>query len=170
MQDFQNNRGLTIVEALVTLVILSFGLIPAISILSSSTKLSSLIENNLIAAHLAEEGVEIIRSLRDENWLNSISHSNGLVGNWRVEWNTNSTTNLPVAVGTNPTLNFDTSTGVYTYSNCGSCIGTGFKRSVTVVQTNNSCNCELVVVSRVEWPQHGTIKIQNVESHLFDWQ
>jgi len=166
-KKYQN--GLTIIEALVALVVLSFGLIPAISILSASTRLSALIVNNLIAANLAQEGIEVIRSLRDANWFNYRSYDNGFIGNWRVEWNTNGTTIPLIPVGTNPPLNFDTSTGIFSYSSCPSCIQTGFKRWVSVTTTANPCNCELVVVSRVEWSQHGKIRTQNVEAHLYNW-
>lgn len=161
------SAGLTLVEALVSLVILSFGLIPALAILSSSTRISSLIKNNLIAANLAQEGVEVVRSLRDANWFANRPFDNGLVGQWRVEWDTNWITKPPVAVGTNPPLKFNLATGTYNYLTGED---TNFRRWISVVVTANPCNCELVVVSRVDWIQQGKAKTINVESHLYDWK
>ena len=170
---FKVKRGLTLVEALVALVVLSFGLIPALAILSSSTRLASLIKNNLIAANLAQEGVEVVRSMRDANWFANLSFNNGLVGNWRVEWNTSLLSvpsRPPLAVGTNPPLNFDSSTGLYSYSICGTCISTNFRRTISVTLTAAPCACELIVVSTVTWLEFNKIRTVNVESHLFNWK
>ncbi|MDP3696477.1 MAG: prepilin-type N-terminal cleavage/methylation domain-containing protein [Candidatus Taylorbacteria bacterium] len=173
---YTGQAGLTLVEALVTLVVLSLGLIPALAIVSSSVRIAALIENNLIAANLAQEGVEIIRSLRDANWfaVPARSFDNGLVigsvGQWRVEWNTNWATNPPQAAGTNPPLKLDSVTGTYTYASCPTCADTGFKRHVTVTKTTDPCGCKLIVVSRVDWTQHRSTRTINVESHLFDWK
>lgn len=161
------SAGLTLVEALVTLVILSFGLIPSLAVISSSTAITSLIKNNLIAANLAQEGVEIIRGLRDANWFAGRAFDNGLQGNWMVQWNTDWSTNPPQAVGTNTPLKFDSSTGLFNYSTG---VDTNFKRYVSIVKTADPCGCKLVVVSRVDWVQQGRAKTINVESHLFDWK
>lgn len=168
MKNFKTKEaGLTLIEALVTLVVLSFGLIPSLAILSSSTRISTLIKNNLIAANLAQEGVEIIRSLRDSNWFANLPFDNGLVGEWRVEWNTNWSSNLPQAIGSHPYLKFDPNTGTYNYSTGAD---TSFKRSVTVTKVVHPCDCELKVVSKVEWIRYGTVRTQEVESHLFNWK
>ncbi len=161
------SAGLTLVEALVTLVVLSFGLIPTLAVLSSSIRLASLIENNLIAANLAQEGVEVVRSLRDANWFANRPFNNGLVGSWRVEWNTNWTTNLPQPIGLNQSLKFNSSTGIYNYSTG---VDTNFKRWITVAMSPDPCNCDLVVVSNVQWIQQGKTRTKNVEAHLFDWK
>ena len=167
LAKFKKQKGLTLVEAIVALVVLSFGLIPALAVLSSSVRISSLIENNLIAASLAQEGVEVMRSLRDENWFRNLPFDSGLQGNWLVQWDTNGTTRPPQPVGSNPPLKFDSATGRYNYS-----IGldTNFKRAVSVVLTADPCACKLVVVSRVEWTQQGRTRTINVESQLFNWK
>ncbi len=163
---------MTLVEALVSLVVLSLGLIPAIGILSSSVRLASLIKNNLIAANLAQEGVEIVRGLRDEDWFKNpaVPFGTGIVGSWLVDWNTSlisGSANLPQLADTNPPLKFDPTTKLYNYTTG---IETNFKRYVSVTMAANPCLCELIVISRVEWSQQGTARIQNVEAHLFDWK
>ena len=167
---FKSQKGLTLVEALVALLVLSFGLLPALAVLSSSTRIAVLIENNLIAANLAQEGVEVVRSLRDANWfaVPARPFDTGLQGNWIVQWDTSwNSLNLPQPVGSNPSLKFDPATGRYNYSTG---LNTNFKRAVSVVMTANPCGCELIVVSRVDWPQRGIMRTINVEAHLFDWK
>ena len=165
-----SRAGFTLVETLVSLVILSFGLIPTLSVIVSSVNISRIVRNNLISAGLTQEGIEVIRSLRDANWFRSSPNfHDGLIGTWRVDWNTNWTTNLLQAVTpeTNPFINFDPATGLYTYT---SGFPTIFKRLVTVSLTANTCNCELVVISEVTWSDFHRTRTIRAESHLFNWR
>ena len=168
-----DERGLTLVEALVSLVVLSLGLIPSLAILTSSTRISALIKNNLIAANLAQEGIEVVRAVRDSNWFAAgnppfyrylVDCGGPTTCNWRVAWDTNGPL---LALGTNPPLKFDSATGTYNYSTG---IDTGFKRVITVTKVVSPCDCELKVISRVEWIRYGVVRTQEVESHLFDWK
>ncbi|MDP3792118.1 MAG: type II secretion system protein [bacterium] len=165
----KNQRGFTLVETLVSLVVLSFGLIPTLSVIVSSVNISKIMRNNLVAANLAQEGVEVVTSLRDSNWFNGVNFDNGLVGTWRVEWNTNWASNPPQSVTpeTNPFVRLDPATGLYNYTT-GS--PTFFKRLVTVSLTANTCNCELVVVSEVTWSDFRRTRTIKAESHLFNWR
>ena len=51
-------RGTTLVEAIVVVFILSFGLIPSFFTVISANNLATSIKNNLVAANLAQEGFE----------------------------------------------------------------------------------------------------------------
>ena len=161
--------GFTLVETLVSLVILSLGLIPTLAVITSSVNISKIIRNNLIGAQLNQEGLEVVRSLRDANWFNGSGFNNNLVGTWRIEWNTDWTTNPPVATNplTNPLLKFDQTTGLYSYS-----IGqdTFFKRLITISMIANTCNCEMLVRSEVAWTDFRRTRTIMAESHLFDWR
>lgn len=160
------------IETMVALVVLTVGLIPLLALVTSSVNLASLIRNNLIAANLTQEGLEVMRGLRDANWLVSPtppSFEAGLIGTWRVEWDTTilgTPTKLPEAVGTNPPLKFDSTTGVYNYSTGTDTI---FRRTVTV-STVGACDCEIMIVSEVTWTQSGRNRTVSAESHLFDWR
>lgn len=170
IKKLKNQSGFTLIETLVSLLVLSLGLIPTLTVITSSINISRLITNNLIAANLAQEGVEVTRSLRDANWFReSPNFYDGLIGSWRVDWNSNWTNNLPktVTVENNPFLKFDSVTGLYNYS-----IGTDtpFKRLITITLTANTCNCELVVVSQVSWSDSRRTRTVQIESHLFNWR
>lgn len=152
--------GFTLIEALVALVILTVSLGPALVLSSNISSTSSVIQNNLIAANLSQEGVEVIRALRDSNWHNGLLFDNGLTdGVYRIEWNSNSL----IALGSNPPLKI--STGLYNYS---SGTDTKFKRTVTINKINSE---ELKITSEVTWTERGN-RIRNVkaESHLFNWK
>ncbi len=153
------------VEGLVALLVLSLGLIPAFGIILVANNFVFSIRNNLIAANLAQEGVEVARALRDANRFSGRAFDFGLGnGSYLVEWNSNSL--LPV--GSNPFLKVS-SQGLYNYS---SGTNTIFRRRLLVTKIDpGGCNCELRVVSEITWVERkGVTKVVNVESHLFDWR
>lgn len=164
------NKGTTIIEAMVAVLILSLGLIPVLSSILMASNLSSRITNNLVAANLAQEGVEIVRAIRDGNWLASESFDRFLADcgqatcEGRVEWNTEG---YPMTVDDNPTLMIDAN-GLYNYTT-GS--ATPFSRKVSITKIDpTGCNCEIKVVSEVSWLEKNTLKSVQVESHLYNWR
>lgn len=155
-----NSKGFTLIEALVALVILTIALGPALVLSSNVSSVASVIQNNLIAANLAQEGVEVVRAIRDSNWYNGLAFDTGLSdGDYRIEWNSTSL----IALGSNPFLKKNS--GLYNYS-----LGTDtvFKRIVTITRISSE---ELRVVSSVTWTERGE-RVKNIktESHLFDWK
>ena len=155
-----NSKGFTLIEALVSLVILTVALGPALVLSSNISSTASVIQNNLIAANLAQEGVEVIRALRDASWYNGLSFDTGLAdGIYRTDWNSN----ILITLGSNPPLKV--SDGLYNYS---SGTETMFKRTITITKINSE---ELRVVSDVTWTERGNrTRDVKVESHLFDWK
>jgi len=156
------NRGFTLIEVLVSLVIITVAMGPVIILATSAVNVTSRIEHNLIASNLAQEGIEVIRNIRDTNWANNRSFDNNLpVGTWRVQWDTIG--GGLMAVTPNPVLKKNN--GLYNYV-----IGTDtvFRRTVTISKPNSG---ELVLVSSVTWLERGNInRTISAESHLFNWK
>ena len=154
------NKGFTLIEALVALVILTLALGPALVLSSNISSTASVVRNNLIAANLSQEGVEVIRALRDANWFNVLSFDAGIAdGIYRIEWNSNAL----ISLGSNPPLKINA--GLYNYS---SGTDTKFKRTVTITKINSE---ELRIISDVTWTERGNrTRDVKVESHLFDWK
>lgn len=157
---FNLNEGFTLIEALMALVILTISLGPALVLSSNISSTASVIQHNLIAANLSQEGVEVVRALRDANWHNGLAFDTGLAdGIYRIEWNSN---NL-IALGINPPLKI--TSGLYNYS---SGTDTIFKRALTITKINPG---ELRVISSVTWTERGDrSRDVKAESHLFDWK
>ena len=142
------------------LVILTLALGPALVLSSNISSTASVVRNNLIAANLSQEGVEVIRALRDANWFNGLSFDAGIAdGIYRIEWNSNAL----ISLGSNPPLKINA--GLYNYS---SGTDTKFKRTVTITKINSE---ELRIISDVTWTERGNrTRDVKTESHLFDWK
>lgn len=158
----RETKGFTLVEALVALTLLTVGLIPAFIQASSAVTLSSSVRNSLIAAHLAQEGVEVVRAARDGNWFAGQPFNTGLTSctsGCRVQYDSA----LTQPLGGNPALKLDPLSGLYQYS---SGTDTLFHRTITITAPTSH---ELAVFSAVTWRERSGDKTFTVEYHLFDW-
>jgi len=155
-------RGFTLIEALVALVLVTVAMGPVLILATSAVNVASRIEHNLIASNLAQEGIEVIRNIRDTNWLNGAAFDNNLsAGTWRVQWDT--VGGGLMAVGSNPILKKNN--GLYSYTTG---TDTVFRRTVTISKPNSG---ELILISSITWVERGSInRTVSAESHLFDWR
>ncbi len=80
------NKGFSLIEVLLTISIFSMFMVALIGVLSIGEESSSLAGKRIQAVYLAEEGLEALRNIRDENFINLVNGSYGLVkiGN---QWN-----------------------------------------------------------------------------------
>lgn len=64
-------QGFTLIEVLVAIFILTVGVVGVFALINQALVSSSILINRLIASYLAQEGLEIMRNIRDTNWLES---------------------------------------------------------------------------------------------------
>ena len=139
---------------------LSIALGPSLILTTNINNTAVVVKNNLIAANLAQEGVEVIRGIRDTNWFNGVAFDTGLAnGAYRVEWNSDTL----IALGTNPFIKEDN--GLYNYSTGNNTI---FRRTISILKVNAG---ELRIISEVTWEERGArARSSTAESHLFNWK
>ena len=157
-----DKNGFTLIEAMVALVLITIAMGPVFILATSSVNVASRIEHNLIASNLAQEGIEVIRNIRDTNWTAGATFDSNLpTGTWRVQWDT--VGGGLMAMGSNPVLK--KSNGLYNYL-----VGTDtvFRRTVTISKPNSG---ELILISSVTLLERRNInRIISTESHLFNWR
>lgn len=73
-----NNRGFTLIELVIAIFILVFAIIGVYNAFSTVVVLTTGASSRFTAAYLAQEGIEIVRNMRDNNWLNSLDWKTGL--------------------------------------------------------------------------------------------
>jgi len=69
MKLLNNQKGLTLIEVIVALAIIVMGVVAGLTLTVYNLKASMYGEHQLVAANLARESLEIVRSKRDTNWL-----------------------------------------------------------------------------------------------------
>ncbi len=125
---FINQKGFGMVELVITIVILGFGLFSLLNLMSFLVRADRINKIDFIALNLARQGVEVIRNIRDSNWLSGKKWDDGLsLGNdysgivdfdlntnkWKVDF-------LPNSIDDNYTkLYFNEKEKIYTHQPIG---------------------------------------------------
>lgn len=158
-----SERGFTLVEVLVSLFILSIAITSITALITSNDQTAVSIRNNYIASGLVQEGVEIVRNLRDSDSLASRSFGMSLNdGTFIAQWNPAGLS--PINPDSELFLNINSSNGLYAYN-----VGTPtiFKRLITI--TTPRADIEKKIVVTVSWQERNRSLSVSAESHLFNW-
>jgi len=156
------NKGFTLIETMVALGVLVFVLTGMVSLIILNITNAKNIEKNLIAGNLAQEALEVVRSMRDNDWLEGNNFGDFILvsgDEYSVQWDD---TDLSRGLVAQP-LNFDEATGLYSYDNGEPTI---YTRKVLIDQVTDK---EIKILVTIEWIlRSGSAQLQ-AESHLFDW-
>lgn len=159
----RSRAGFTLVETLVALTVLTVGLTAGYAAAVFSSTLATSIRNNAVAGNLAQEGAEIIRSIRDTNWFASAPFDTGLAaGDYEVVIYAQA-----AATPYQARPMYITPGGLYQYATGPGYTLTPFRRKISISKPSA---VELRVVSEVTWTDRGRDREVAVESHLFDWK
>ena len=158
--------GFTLIETLTALAIFTVSVVALISITSQGISSSTYLKNKFISSLLAQEGIEMVRSVRDREitagntWsgifaglLNDCSPVSGVSAGCvldaeGVAKGVASTPPIPCGVSIQfcPPLGYDNATGFYNYNSAPSF----YTRLITI---NSLSPSEVEVVSQVVWPR-----------------
>ncbi len=178
------NQGNTIVETLIAVGVISVGLIGVISLVVGAVSASSKSKNVIVANNLAREGIEVVRSLRDSNWLNKgVAYDDGILppdlnDNGSVycrnlfEPDLNQWSLEKFAEGAAPKDLFDDKYQLY-FSDSDYYHYDGIENNQTeywrvIIITKNSSS-EFKIVSKVGWYEDGKQKQVDLEDVLTNW-
>jgi len=156
-------RGFTLLEVMVAIFVIMVGITGTLGIIQQGISYIQLCSSRLVANYLAQEGIEIVRNIRDTNWLerrtnSGITWSDGIPsGNWEADYKTQNLTRS--YAGTY--LNIDNS-GFYSYSS-GS--PTKFKRKISIAKDTDI----LKISVQVEWRERGKDYQVTVQENLYKW-
>ena len=162
--------GFTLLEVIVGIYIILMGLGGSLSLITYVLANSSASVNRVIAANLAQEGIEIVRNMRDltsdtggqPGWVYWFSCNCGPPdGDWRAQYD--DTGNL--AIDWDRYLLFDASAGLYQYQTGTE---TPFKRKIHVQRL--ASGVEAIVTSEVSWTEKGRAYLVKADSRLWNWR
>jgi len=152
-------RGFTLLEVILAIFVIMVGIAGTLGIIQQGISYTQLSSSRLAANYLAQEGIEIVRNIRDANWLKMSTWSDGIPsGDWEADYKTQ---NLTRSYAGTP-LNID-SNGFYSYFS-GS--PTKFKRKITVAKDTDI----LKISVQVEWQERGRNNQVTVQENLYNWR
>lgn len=189
-------KGFTLVETMIAVTILTLSVVGPLFTASRAIVAAQGARDQLTASYLAQEGIEYVRLMRDNEYL--AAHQAGGANVSSAAWN-NFLTNpaggaddftisgcMATACTLDPSAPSGTGVG-HALAPCaaGSCaplhlsgyytqqsVGTlqPFTRTIQALPTIPSSPNEEIIVSKVTWDFHGTSYSMSVTDHLTPWQ
>ena len=159
-------RGFMVIEAAFSIFIVGIALVAFLAVLGAMYKTEFGKRDYVIATNLAQEGIELVRNVRDNNW-KTPGVTDGFVapfpatGDYCVDYSG------PPATNCANKLYRNNNTGLYTYSSTNAKI-TKFSRKVVI---KNSGADAKEITSTVTWkPSGATTEVKIVmEDTLYAW-
>jgi len=156
--NLKNQKGFTLAELLITIFVFTVGILGIYLVVQNSYATINYARNRLIAIYLAQEGIEIVRNIRDTNWLEETSWDDGLPQgtNFGVQYNRNfllaNYGNIPLKIDNNGFYNYDVGQT------------TEFKRKINITKLDDHT---LNITVEVEWSDKFSPII--IQERLYDW-
>jgi len=167
------NKGLTLIEAVIALFLITMGMVGFFSLFQKIINYNTVISSRLIAAYLAQEGIEIVRNIRDNYWLDtdpsmtwddfrgdgSLYCSSGCEFDYEsLDFNSFGQGDDYLKIDDN-----GDNKGFYNYTDGPT---TKFKRKIIITSSENE---EVNVVAEVRWTEKGQDYEIKVQENLYKW-
>lgn len=165
MKNNQQEKGFTLIEVLLALSIILIGIVAVFRVEVYVMEAARIANAKFKATFLAQEGMEVVKGIRDSNWLNERAWDAGLgaTGNSNVEYNSFALNNVP------DNLYLDGS-DIYTHNSVGT-TPTIFSRHIEITYLVDSDGITYMQAkSVVDYVLKGQIRSIVVEEHLYDWR
>lgn len=158
--NLKNQKGFTLAELLITIFVFTVGILGIYLVVQNSYATINYAKNRLIAIYLAQEGIEIVRNIRDTNWLEEEeSWDEGLFeGTSRVQYDKD----FLLPDGGETHLRIDNN-GFYTYDD-GTNSETPFRRKVDITKIDDDT---ILVTVEVKWSDKFSPVI--LQEKLYNW-
>ena len=165
--------GFTLIEMMIAVFVMVVGIVGAMSLIQRVIFSSSISSSRLIAAYLAQEGAEIVRNVRDTNWLEARFSLNpwdeGLTGcsgvGFIADYNGLNQIDPAFLCYSGQYLNIDAG-GFYSYS--PGVQQTKFKRKILITQGSNPDMRNVLI--EINWTDKGASYSLSVQENLYNWR
>lgn len=172
--------GFSIIEASVVMAVVSIGLLGVFSLVMQNIQVQRVSKNMLIASMLAQEGIELVRNVRDENWIADPPVA------WDMDISDDTTfiidnmqSNIITIDNSVNTINeaaarlYLDGNNFYTHASTGN-TATQYYRLITATPGGDlnadGGNDYYSVKSHIQWQDKGVLKDYIAETYLYDWR
>ncbi|MEI6529747.1 MAG: prepilin-type N-terminal cleavage/methylation domain-containing protein [Candidatus Falkowbacteria bacterium] len=160
----KNRSAFSLIEVITVLFVISLGMIGVLSLIVQNIQSQSLNKDTLIAYQLAQEGVELIRQVRDTNWHEGRAWNANLgYGDYYMDYTDSAPINAPTKSYGN--LRQDAN-GMYLDNPLSTFTGIDFYRIISIKDQSPG----MLVISTIYWSDHGRNYNYSLEAVLYDWR
>jgi type II secretory pathway pseudopilin PulG len=158
-----NKNGFTLIEFFVSLFIVLVGVLGTFSVIQTVSRYSSMDSAKLQAAYLAEEGLEVIRNIRDTNYVlgNSWTDNIQSVASYKLQARS---TRFPDPL-CGDYLFLDDRNSPYYYQCTTRPNSQELQRQLEVELSGSM----MIVISKVTWKDRGKQQELFVQENFYDW-
>ena len=174
-------KGFTLIETLIAITVLLIAIVAPMSLASEGILAARLAQDQIVAFYLAQEGVEAVRNLRDENRFNRGPMLSGDLSDCVVTdpgaspsmaqpgcyIDTTDSFRVQNCVGACPIIRKDND--IYTYRIGSNFEDTKYRRQIRAWYVNGSAQQEMRVEVTIFWPFRNTQRSYTLRSNLTNW-
>lgn len=165
----KQNHGFSVIEVVVSIFIINMALIGLVALIVQNIQAQYVNKNNLIASQLAQEGVEMVRNVRDRNWIigNDFYQDIGNVGSQKLfaigALGASSIVNVSDLADMNTVLHLSEGETVNATSSPG--YMAEFRRMASTTLSGDALNVDCIV----EWRERGNTRRYIASEVLYNW-
>ena len=174
-------KGFTLIETMVAIAILAMAVAGPLYTADRAMVAAQTANSQLTASYLAQEGIEYVRMVRDNAYLNRYESHDGNASSdaWTIDFVPSITSlcstscqfdpavpQLAACSGSSCTPLYLSPTNVYTQQSSGGTV-TPYKRTIQATAISST---EEKIISTVSWNFHGTAYSEAITDHLTLWQ
>lgn len=167
----KSGEGFTLIELVISVFIIAVALSGAFTILQRVIVSTALSSSQLTASFLAQEGIEIVRNVRDKNWIEEHAWREGFDycapstdKFCEADYSDGSLDQFPI--GTEARFLKIDNRGFYNYD---SGKNTKFKRKIYIDNLSGGPGDGFSVTVLVQWQDYGRDYKVSVQENLWDW-
>lgn len=163
-----SKKGFTLIETIIAIFLITVGMGGALTLVSQTITFTQVTSSRLTALYLGQEGIEIVKNIRDTNFLKI--HK----GVWGISWDTGLTGctagcevdyNDLALVSANRYLRIKD--GFFNYNPDG--LATPFKRKIIITPDIDTGVPILRVSVEVSWQERGRSHQIVIQENLYKW-
>ncbi len=157
-------KGFSIIEIIIILFIIAVGLLGVLSLIIQNIQSQGYNQKNFVAYQLAQEGIELIRLVRDSNWRQGESFDKDLVdGEFYMDYQDDLP--KPAEETVSELILRQGQDGFYHHG--GIATSSGFSRKIILMHENANT---LGVLVQVTWQDRGRNALYDLKTELYDWK
>jgi prepilin-type N-terminal cleavage/methylation domain-containing protein len=174
----RNKKGFTLIEVIIALLVLTVAIFGVYGAFSSMVVATNQTTDRFVAAYLAQEGIELVRNLRDQNWILDREWNYELEGCESDSQGCQTDYENKILDAYGSYLNID-SRGFYVYDPGAAVTPTKIKRKINIdpiIRNGESLPYAIKVTATVFWDQkksfanpEGKQGSITAEDYLYNW-